>query len=91
MGQLMTLLNGALEARQKVLLKLNVTAEQYEAVLAVLPSAKSPTVSSSPAAVAVERVVEKRTINLHDPGPREAGATDLLEMRDLQDRPVRWR
>ena len=45
MGQLMTLLNGALDARGKVLLKLNVAAERYDAVLAVLPSAKAPTVS----------------------------------------------
>ena len=45
MGQLMTLLNGALDAREKVLLKLNVSADRYQDVLAVLPSAKSPTVS----------------------------------------------
>ena len=40
MEQLMTLLRGALEARGKVLLKVNVTAEHRDAVLAVLPSAK---------------------------------------------------
>ena len=46
MGQLMTLLNGTLDARGKVLVKLNVSAEQFDDVLAVLPSAKSPTVSN---------------------------------------------
>ena len=82
MGQLMTLLNGALEAREKVLLKLNVSSDRYQDVLNVLPSAKSPTVSelAGGAGYAVESVVEKRTINLIIPALREAGATDLLEI-----------
>ncbi|MGI9051267.1 MAG: ATP phosphoribosyltransferase [Ilumatobacteraceae bacterium] len=81
MGQLMTLLNGALEARTKVLLKLNVAAEHYPAVLAVLPSAKSPTVSElAGGGYAVESVVEKRQINLVIPALKDAGATDLLEI-----------
>lgn len=81
MGQLMTLLNGALEARTKVLLKLNVAAEHYEAVLAVLPAAKSPTVSElAGGGFAVESVVEKRQINLVIPALKDAGATDLLEI-----------
>ena len=81
MGQLMTLLNGALEARTKVLLKLNVSADQFEAVLAVLPSAKSPTISElAGGGYAVESVVEKRQINLVIPALKDAGATDLLEI-----------
>ena len=81
MGQLMTLLNGTLEAREKVLLKLNVAAECFEAVLAVLPSAKSPTVSElAGGGFAVESVVEKRRINLIIPALKDAGATDLLEI-----------
>ncbi len=81
MGQLMTLLNGALEARTKVLLKLNVSAAQFEAVLAVLPSAKSPTISElAGGGYAVESVVEKRQINLVIPALKDAGATDLLEI-----------
>ena len=81
MQQIMTLLNGVLEARGRVLLKLNVTAEQRDAVLEVLPSMKSPTVSPlSDGGFAVESVVEKATINLVSPALREAGATDLLEM-----------
>src|SRR5215207_2282636 len=46
MSQLLTLLLGALEARGKVLVKLNVAEADYEAVLALLPSLKSPTVST---------------------------------------------
>ncbi len=81
MGQLMTLLNGALDARRKVLLKLNVSTEHYDAVLAVLPSAKSPTVSHlAGGGFAVETVVDKRTINLLIPALSDAGATDLLEL-----------
>jgi len=81
MGQLMTLLNGALEARTKVLLKLNVAAEDYEAVLNVLPSAKSPTVSElAGGGYAIESLVEKRLINLVIPALKDAGATDLLEV-----------
>ncbi len=81
MGQLMTLLYGSLEAREQVLLKLNVTSECYEAVLGVLPSAKSPTVSElAGGGFAVESVVQKRQINLLIPALKDAGATDLLEI-----------
>ncbi len=81
MTQLMTLLNGVLDARGRVLLKLNVTEERKDAVLAVLPSMKSPTLSPlAGGGYAVESVVEKRTINLVIPELRDAGATDLVEM-----------
>ena len=81
MGQLMTLLNGALDARGKVLLKLNVSAERYEDVLAVLPVGEvADGVQLAGGGYAVESVVEKRTINLIIPALREAGATDLLEI-----------
>lgn len=81
MGQLMTLLNGALEARGKVLLKLNVAADRRDEVLAVLPSAKSPTISQlANGGYAIESVVDKRGINRIIPALTEAGATDLLEI-----------
>lgn len=81
MDQLMTLLNGALEARGKVLLKLNVATAQRDAVLAVLPAAKSPTVNQlANGDYAIETVVEKNGINRLIPSLREAGATDLLEI-----------
>jgi ATP phosphoribosyltransferase len=81
MGQLMTLLNGTLEARTRVLLKLNVSEQRYQDVLAVLPSAKSPTVSQlAGGGFAIETLVEKRTINIVIPELLDAGATDLLEV-----------
>jgi ATP phosphoribosyltransferase len=81
MGQLLTLLVGALEARDKVLVKLNVAAADRERVLALLPSMKSPTVSPlANGGFAVETVVEKRTINTLIPDLKDAGATDILEL-----------
>jgi ATP phosphoribosyltransferase len=81
MDQLMTLLNGSLEARGKVLLKLNATEDAFEAVLEVLPSAKSPTVSRlANGGYAIESVVEKSQVNRIIPALSDAGATDLLEL-----------
>ena len=81
MEQLMVLLNGALDARGKVLLKLNVTASRRDDVLAVLPSAKSPTINQlANGDFAIESVVEKSGINRIIPALSEAGATDLLEI-----------
>jgi ATP phosphoribosyltransferase len=81
MGQLLTLLDGALEARTKVLVKLNVAAADQERVLALLPSMKSPTISSlAGGGFAVETVVEKRTINTLIPALKDAGASDILEL-----------
>jgi ATP phosphoribosyltransferase len=81
MEQLLTLLEGSLEARGKVLVKLNVSDASYEAVLKVLPAAKSPTVSKLASGDwAVESVVEKRTVNTVIPALKDAGATDILEI-----------
>ncbi len=81
MAQLMTLLTGTMEARGKVLVKLNVTKDRFDAVLAVLPSAKSPTISElANGGYAVESVVEKRTINTLIPALKDAGASDILEL-----------
>ena len=81
MEQLLTLLAGALEARGKVLVKLNVSDANYAAVLKVLPAAKSPTVSKLASGDwAVESVVEKRLVNTVIPALKDAGATDILEL-----------
>jgi ATP phosphoribosyltransferase len=81
MDQLMILLNGALEARTRVLLKLNVAGGHRDAVLALLPSAKSPTVNQlANGDFAIETVVLKNQINRLIPALSEAGATDLIEI-----------
>jgi ATP phosphoribosyltransferase len=82
MGQLLTLLLGALDARDKVLVKLNVADADVEKVLALMPSAKEPTLSrlAHDAGYAVEAVVAKRTINTLIPDLKDAGASDILEL-----------
>jgi len=82
MHQLRTLLEGVLDARGKVLVKLNVPTDRLDAVIAVLPSMKSPTVNElfGGAGYAVESVVEKSGINVLIPALSDAGATDILEL-----------
>jgi ATP phosphoribosyltransferase len=63
------------------LIKLNVAESVLAAVLAVVPSMKSPTVSSlNEGGYAVETVVEKREVNTLIPKLKGAGATDILEL-----------
>jgi len=81
MDHLMTLLQGALEARGKVLLKLNVSADELRAVVSVLPALKSPTVSElSGGGFAVETVVPKSEVNILIPALKDRGATDIIEL-----------
>lgn len=81
MEQILTLLTGTLEARDKVLLKLNVAKSSMDAVLELLPSAKSPTIAQLASGdYAVETVVAKRGINTLIPALIDAGASDLLEI-----------
>ncbi len=82
MQQLHTLLAGALEAREKVLVKLNVPADRLDAVVASLPSMRAPTVSelSGGRGFALETVVAKTDINTLIPALKDEGATDILEL-----------
>ncbi len=82
MQQLLTLLQGSLEARGKVLVKLNVAAHQLDGVIEVLPSLRSPTVSElfGGGGFAVETVVPKSEINVLIPALRDRGATDIIEL-----------
>src|SRR4051794_40723435 len=82
MEQLQTLLTGALEARGRVLVKLNVEQAGLDRVIALLPALKSPTVSKlfGEEAFAVETVVAKSEINTLIPALKEAGATGIIEL-----------
>ena len=82
MGQLLVLLQGALEARGKVLVKLNVAPIDLPSIIAVLPSMRSPTVAKlfGEAGYAVEAVVLKSEINVLIPALKERGATDIIEL-----------
>lgn len=81
-GDLVMLLQGALSARGRVLVKLNVGRGDLDQVLEVLPAMKSPTISelSSGDAFAVETVVDKAKINTLIPTLKERGATDIVEL-----------
>ena len=82
MEQLRTLLLGALEARGKVMLKLNVARSDLEQVVAALPAMKAPTVSelSGGGGFALETVVEKSEVNVLIPALKDRGATDIVEL-----------
>jgi ATP phosphoribosyltransferase len=82
MEQLRTLLLGALEARGRVLVKLNVEEANLQAVIDLLPALKSPTVSKlfGEDGYAVETVVAKSDINTLIPALKDHGATGILEL-----------
>ncbi|HET6712301.1 MAG TPA: ATP phosphoribosyltransferase [Actinomycetota bacterium] len=81
MDDITTLLLGALAAEGRVLIKLNVAEGARDAVLAVVPSMKAPTVSPlADGGYAIETVVDKRGVNRLIPELKAAGATDILEL-----------
>ncbi len=82
MRQVNTLLQGVLDARGKVLVKMNVPAGALDDVIGVLPSLKSPTVNElfRGAGYAVETVVPKNEINILIPALRDKGASGIVEM-----------
>ena len=82
MEQLRVLLSGALEARGRVLLKLNVDAANRDAVIGLLPALRSPTVSQlfGEDGFAVETVVAKSEINVLIPALKDLGATGIIEL-----------
>jgi ATP phosphoribosyltransferase len=82
MHQVRTLLQGVLEARGKVLVKLNVAEADLPAVVDLVPAMKAPTVSKLHGGdgYAVETVVAKREINVLIPALKDAGASDIIEL-----------
>ncbi len=82
MGQIYTLLQGVLDARGKVLVKLNVGNEALDDVIEILPSMKAPTVNElfRGAGYAVETVVPRSEINILIPALRDLGAADIVEI-----------
>jgi ATP phosphoribosyltransferase len=82
MEQLLTLLLGVLEARGRVLLKVNCGPEHLDKIIEILPALKAPTVNETfgGSGYAVEAVVPKSEINTLIPELKERGATDLIEL-----------
>ena len=75
------LLEGAILAREKVGLKMNVSSQNLEALLAKLPALKRPTVS--PLAeedwFAIETVVDERVVRKLIPVLKQCGAQGIIE------------
>jgi ATP phosphoribosyltransferase len=82
MEQIKVLLDGALEARGKVLVKLNVSEVDLDQVIGLVPAMRSPTVSKlfGEDGYAVESVVPKSHINSLIPALKDAGASDIIEL-----------
>ncbi|MBF0262411.1 MAG: ATP phosphoribosyltransferase [Magnetococcales bacterium] len=79
--QITLLLNAALTARHKAVLKMNVPVARSAEVLAILPSLQSPTVNplSDPAWQAVETVVDRSQVRDLIWRLKQAGAVGILE------------
>jgi ATP phosphoribosyltransferase len=75
------LLEGAINALSKVGLMMNVQRSDLNAVLAVLPALKNPTISqlSDPEWVAVNTILEEATVRNIIPRLKEAGAQGIVE------------
>ncbi len=80
--QIALLLQGALAAESRVLLKLNVSTENLKAVTAILPALHSPTVNKTDDNTwfAVESVVEESVVRDIVPPLRAAGAEGIIEL-----------
>ena len=79
--QIKTMLTGSLQAMGKVGLKLNVSKDNLKRVIALLPSLKSPTISSlsSQGWFAVESIVDAKSMRDLIPVLLEAGAQGIIE------------
>ena len=78
---LILMLRGAIDATNKVGLMLNVRREHLEAVLAVLPALKNPTIStlSDPEWVAVNTIIEEAVVRQILPKLKAAKAQGIVE------------
>jgi ATP phosphoribosyltransferase len=74
------LLNAAIEARSKVGLKMNIKKDDLKSILNILPSEKSPTVSSLADSdyVAIEVIIEDKIERSLVPALKRAGASGII-------------
>ncbi|HTT77496.1 MAG TPA: ATP phosphoribosyltransferase [Candidatus Binataceae bacterium] len=85
--QISVLIKGALDAESRVGIKMNVTRENVEAVIALLPSITAPTIShlyqsatlKGKEWLAVETVISEHTVRELFPKLIEAGAVGIIE------------
>jgi len=81
-GSLHMLIQGAIVAREKVCLKLNVSQENLEAVSALVPALRKPTVSplSEEGWFALESIVDESVVRDIIPVLKRAGAEGIIEL-----------
>ncbi len=79
--ELKMLFEAVLEAREKVMLEMNVSKDNFDALVKGIPSMKSPTVSPlyGDDGFAVKIAVKKGEVPLLLPKLKSLGATDILE------------
>lgn len=77
------LLQGALDAEDKVGLKMNLPRKSLARVLEVLPAMKNPTISqlSESDWLAVETVLDEKQVRMLIPRLKAAGACDIIEYK----------
>ncbi len=80
--EIKTLILGAIDAQNRVLIKLNVPENGLETIIQLLPTMKAPSVSKlyNTDYYAVESVVAKEQINELIPKLKQHGAEDILEL-----------
>jgi ATP phosphoribosyltransferase len=80
--ELTILLRGAVDARGRVLVKLNVDEAHIDEVVRLLPAMRAPTVSplAGGGYFAVETIVPKNQINVLIPKLKALGAEDIVEL-----------
>lgn len=80
--ELTILLRGAVDARGKVMVKLNVGSDGLDGVIELLPAMRAPTVSplAEEGYFAVETIVAKSAINTLIPQLKARGASDIVEL-----------
>ncbi|HWP41051.1 MAG TPA: ATP phosphoribosyltransferase [Tepidisphaeraceae bacterium] len=80
MENIAMLLKGAIEAKAKIGLKMNVPEKQLPEVVSFLPAEKSPTISrlNDPGWVAVEVILEEKQERELIPRLKRAGATGII-------------
>jgi ATP phosphoribosyltransferase len=80
--QLAILLQGALAAENRVLLKMNAPADRVAVIGKILPALHAPTVNhlSTQGWVAIESVVEERVVREIIPELKRAGAEGIIEL-----------
>ena len=80
--QLAILLQGALVAETRVMLKMNADCKQVAAILKILPALHSPTINplSETDWVAIESVVDERVVREIIPKLKAAGAEGIIEI-----------